>query len=75
MLPAPPPRRSVPSFTCFLNGNGEVLDYLRLTYIHKKVNIASEVEKEQKVVNERRLLLWGVWFLTGVRFRKRRQKR
>ncbi|XP_019848744.1 PREDICTED: transcription elongation factor SPT6-like [Amphimedon queenslandica] len=46
---------SVPSFACFLNGNGEVLDYLRLAYIHKRVNVNSEVEKEQKEEETRKL--------------------
>lgn len=27
-----------------------MLDYLRLVYIHKRVNVSSEVEKEQKVL-------------------------
>lgn len=41
--------RSVPSYTCFLDGNGEVLDYLRLSYINKKISVSSDVERVQKV--------------------------
>lgn len=41
--------RNVPSYTCFLDGNGEVLDYLRLSYINKKISVSSDVERVQKV--------------------------
>ena len=41
--------RNVSGYCCCLDGNGEVLEFLRLSSVHKRRNSFNEVERVQKV--------------------------
>ena len=45
----PLPGRSVPAFCCVVDGNGEVVDYLRLTNLLKRKFSPMERERKDKV--------------------------
>lgn len=49
-----PPSRDTPVFCALINGEGEVVDFLRLPYFMKRRNAFREDEREKKVENQPR---------------------
>lgn len=48
------PFRDTPVFCALINGEGEVVDFLRLPYFMKRRNAFREEEREKKVQNQSR---------------------
>lgn len=48
------PFRDTPVFCALINGEGEVVDFLRLPYFMKRRNAFREEEREKKVQNQPR---------------------
>lgn len=56
--------RTVPGYCCFLDGNGEVVDFIRVSSILKRRNSRFEIERVQKVILSTRML-FNVYVLTA----------
>lgn len=55
-----PSDRDTPVFCALINGDGEVVDFLRLPYFMKRRNAFREDEREKKVLKEKSVLILDV---------------